>query len=84
LIDVYQPVVTARPHIVIRDGERLPVLAAAGAARPDKVWLAYLDFQGIDAVRADLAAQGYVRRSHTAYPDLLYLDLYTRSVAGAP
>jgi hypothetical protein len=84
LIDVYQPVVMTRPHIAIRDGGRLPALADAGGARPDRVWLAYLEFQGIDAVRADLAAQGYVRHSHTAYPDLLYLDLYTRSVAAAP
>jgi 4-amino-4-deoxy-L-arabinose transferase-like glycosyltransferase len=84
LIGVYEPVVIDRPHVAIRDGGRLPALTAPGGGRPDRVWLAYLEFQGIDAVRADLAAQGYVRRRHTAYPDLLYLDLYIRSVAGAP
>jgi hypothetical protein len=84
LIGVYEPRVPAGSHVAIRDGERLPALAAPGGARPDRVWLAYLDFQGIDAVRADLAAQGYVRRSHTEYPDMLYLDLYTRSGPGAP
>jgi mannosyltransferase len=84
LIDVYEPVVMTRPHVAIRDGGRLPALTAPGGGRLDRVWLAYLDFQGIDALRADLAAQGYVRRSHTEYPDQLYLDLYTRSGPAAP
>ncbi|HET7081752.1 MAG TPA: hypothetical protein VFM49_30350, partial [Chloroflexia bacterium] len=84
LIGVYEPVVMARPHAVIRDGGRLPALTAPDGAHPDRVWLAYLDFQGIEAVRADLAAQGYVRRSHTEYPDGLYLDQYTPSESGAP
>jgi hypothetical protein len=84
LIGVYEPVVMARPHAAIRDGGRLPTLTAPGGGRPDRVWLAYLEFQGIDAVQADLAAQGYVRRSHTEYPDRLYLDLYTPSESGAP
>jgi 4-amino-4-deoxy-L-arabinose transferase-like glycosyltransferase len=84
LIGVYEPVVMTRPHAAIRDGGRLPALTAPDGARPDRIWLAYLDFQGSDAVRADLAAQGYVRRSHTEYPDGLYLDQYTPSESGAP
>ena len=73
-----------RPHVAIRDGGRLPALTAPGGGHPDRVWLVYLDFQGIEAVRADLAAQGYVRRSHTEYPDGLYLDLYRPSGPSAP
>jgi len=71
---VYQPRGRAGPHLAVRDGERLPARVDAGGGRPAKVWLAYLEFQGMDALRADLAAQGYGRRAHTEYPDLLYLD----------
>ncbi|MDQ2805966.1 MAG: hypothetical protein M3Z04_03460, partial [Chloroflexota bacterium] len=66
------------PHIALADGARLPALAAPGTPPPPRVWLAYLDFSGIADVRADLTTQGYVRRTHTYFPDPLYLDEYER------
>jgi len=77
LLDVYQPAIMSGPHIALDDGARLPALAALGNA-PQRVWLAYLDFSGIADVRADLTTQGYVRRTHTYFPDPLYLDEYER------
>ena len=77
LLDVYQPAITSGPHIALDDGARLPAPLITGNA-PAHIWLAYLDFSGIADVQAGLTTQGYVRRTHTYFPDPLYLDEYER------
>jgi hypothetical protein len=35
-----------------------------------------MEYSGIEQIRGQLEALGYVRRSHTYYPDPLFLDYY--------
>jgi mannosyltransferase len=75
LLDVYQPHLLDTPHLRIDDGGSIPPFQP-GSAAPHTIRFAYIEVAGTEALRTQLAALGYTRTSHQAYPGTLYLDSY--------
>jgi hypothetical protein len=85
LINLYQPGTLPNEQAgLIQQGGPLPAFTQPGPQAADALWLASVDLDGLDQVRAQLAAQGYTQLRHTTFGvnpkpwHTLALDLYAR------
>jgi hypothetical protein len=85
LINLYAPgTLPDEQSGLIQQFGPLPAFAQPGPQAADALWLASVDLDGIDQVRAQLTAQGYTQLRHTTFgvnPEqwhTLALDLYAR------